>query len=110
MPVNPLLVTSFAVAALVDILAPLLLAVFLARRFGGRWRYWLYGLLVFLLSQGVTRVPAMLYLQTRPAVKAALTEPGWFWPFLVFAALTAGLCEEGGVRSALHGGERNPLL
>jgi uncharacterized membrane protein YhfC len=93
MPVNPPLVMSFAVAALVDILAPLLLAVFLARRYGGRWRYWLYGLLVFLLSQGVTRVPAMLYFQTRPAVQAALEEPRWFWPFLVFAAFTAGLFE-----------------
>lgn len=96
MQVNPLLVTSFVVAALVDILAPLLLAVFVARRYGGRWRYWLYGLLVFLLSQGITRVPAMVYFQTRPAVKAALAEPVWFWLFLSFAAFTAGLFEEGG--------------
>jgi uncharacterized membrane protein YhfC len=96
MPVNPLLITSFSVAALVDLLAPLLLAVFLAHRFGGRWRYWLYGLLVFLLSQGITRVPAMIYFQTRPAVQAALSEPAWFWPFLLFAAATAGLFEEGG--------------
>jgi hypothetical protein len=96
MQLNPLLVTSLAVAALVDIVAPVVLAVFLARRFHGRWRYWLYGLLVFLLSQGLTRVPAMLYFQTRPAVAEALKEPAWFWPFLVFAAFTAGLFEEGG--------------
>jgi uncharacterized membrane protein YhfC len=96
MPVNPVLVTSFSVAALVEILAPLLLAVFLARRFGGRWRYWLCGLLVFLLSQGITRIPAMIYFQTRPVVQAALAEPVWFWLFLSFAACTAGLFEEGG--------------
>ena len=96
MQVNPFLIASFAVAALVDVLAPLLLAVYLMRRYQGRWRYWLYGLLVFLLSQGITRVPAMIYFQTRPAVQAALAEPVWFWPFLLFAALTAGLCEEGG--------------
>ena len=96
MQVNPFLIASFAVAALVDVLAPLLLAVYLMRRCQGRWRYWLYGLLVFLLSQGVTRVPAMIYFQTRPAVQAALAEPVWSWLFLLFAALTAGLCEEGG--------------
>jgi uncharacterized membrane protein YhfC len=96
MPLNPLLVASFAVAVLVDLLAPIVLAVFLARRLGGRWRYWWYGLLVFLLSQGVTRIPAMLLLQTRPAVQQALQEPFWFWLFLVFAAATAGLFEEGG--------------
>jgi hypothetical protein len=61
MLVNPLLVTSFTAAALVAILAPLLLGVFLARRYGVRWRYWLYGLLVFLVSQGITVIPAMIY-------------------------------------------------
>jgi uncharacterized membrane protein YhfC len=77
MPVNPLLVTSFTLTVLVDILAPLLLAV-------------------FLVSQGITRIPAMIYFQTRPAVQAALAEPVWFWLFLFFAACTAGLFEEGG--------------
>jgi len=96
MALNPLLVTSFSLAGLVELLAPVLLGVFLSRRFAGRWRYWWYGVLVFLLSQGITRVPAMVYFQTRPAVKAALAEPVWFWSFLVFAAVTAGLFEEGG--------------
>jgi uncharacterized membrane protein YhfC len=53
-------------------------------------------LLVFLFSQGVTRVPAMIYFQTRPAVAEALKQPIWFWTFLAFAAVTAGLFEEGG--------------
>jgi uncharacterized membrane protein YhfC len=96
MPVNPLLITSLAVAALVDLLAPVALALFLARRCQGRWRFWLYGVLVFLLSQVLTRVPAMLFLQTRPAVQAALQEPAAAWLFLLFAAFTAGLFEEGG--------------
>jgi uncharacterized membrane protein YhfC len=96
MQLNPVLVASLAVAALVDLLAPVVLAIFLARRYRCRWRYWLYGLLVFLLSQGITRVPAMLYFQTRPAVAEALKQPVWFWTFLVFAAFTAGLFEEGG--------------
>jgi uncharacterized membrane protein YhfC len=96
MPLNLLLVASFAVAVLVDILAPLVLAVFLARRFDARWRYWWYGVLVFLLFQGVTRIPVMIFVQTRPAVVQALQEPLWAWLFLLFAAATAGLFEEGG--------------
>ena len=96
MQINPMLVPSSAITILVDVLAPLVLAIFLARRYQVRWRFWLYGVLVFLFSQGVTRVPAMIYLQTRPVVVEALKEPLWFWTFLFFAAVTAGLFEEGG--------------
>jgi uncharacterized membrane protein YhfC len=84
------------VAALIDIGAPLVLAVFIARRWQGRWRYWGVGILVFLLSQVLTRVPVMLWIQTRPPVVEALQQPQWLWPFVFAAALTAGLFEEGG--------------
>jgi uncharacterized membrane protein YhfC len=94
--INALLVVSFAVSALIEIVAPILLGLFIARRLHAKWRYWFYGLLVFLLSQGVTRIPAMLFLQTRPFMKEALAKPLWFWSFLLFAAFTAGLFEEGG--------------
>jgi uncharacterized membrane protein YhfC len=93
---NVLLVTSYATASLIDLGAPLVLAVFIARRWQGRWRYWAVGVLVFLLSQALTRVPLMVWLQSRPPVHEALKQPHWFWPFLFAAALTAGLCEEGG--------------
>jgi len=93
---NLWLVFSLAAATLVDISAPILLGVFLARRYQSRWRYWFYGLLVFLLFQGISRVPAMLFLQSRPAVKEALKEPLLLWLFLFFAAASAGLFEEGG--------------
>ena len=93
---NPWLIVSFSVAVAVDIGAPLALAVWLARRLGCRWRWWVVGLLVFLLFQGVTRVPLMLYLQTRPAVLEALNNPVALWLFVLAAAFTAGLCEEGG--------------
>lgn len=96
MPLNPLLVACFAVAVLVELLAPLLLALFLARRYGAGWRFWLLGVLTFVVFQGVLRIPVMLYVQTRPAVREALQEPAWFWSFLAIAALTAGLFEEGG--------------
>jgi len=94
--VNLLLVASYAAAALVDVLAPLLLAFFIARRYRGRWRYWAYGLLVFLLSQVLTRVPVMIFLQTRPWLQEGLKRPTGYWAFLLLAASTAGLFEEGG--------------
>jgi uncharacterized membrane protein YhfC len=96
MRVNPLLVTTLSISAFVDLLAPVVMAVFLARRYQSRWRYWWYGVLVFLLFQGITRIPAMIYFQRLPAVAAALQNPLWFWSFLLFAAFTAGLFEEGG--------------
>ena len=93
---NTLLVFSYATAALVDIGAPLALAWVLAHRYQARWRFWLIGLLVFLLFQGITRVPIMLFVQSRPSMREALQEPAWFWLFLFVAAATAGLFEEGG--------------
>lgn len=59
---NPRLAASLGTAAVVDVAAPIVLAVFLARRLGGRWRWWWVGFAVFLLFQGVTRVPAMIVL------------------------------------------------
>lgn len=94
--VNPSLVAGFGVAALAELVAPFLLALFLARRFGARWRFWWIGVLVFLVFQGVTRIPVMVYLQTRPWLIEATKEPAGFWLFLAAAALTAGLFEEGG--------------
>jgi uncharacterized membrane protein YhfC len=93
---NPLLIASYAVTVLIDIGTPVAVAVFLARRYRASWRYWLYGVLVFLVSQVLTRVPVMIFVQTRPSVQAALAKPVWFWLFLFAAAFTAGLFEEGG--------------
>lgn len=62
--VNPALIASYIIALFVEITAPFLLAVFLWRRMRGRWRFWLVGLLVFLLFQVVTRIPLVLALQS----------------------------------------------
>jgi uncharacterized membrane protein YhfC len=91
-----LLVASFAVAILIDFGFPIALAIFLARRFGGRWPHWMLGVLVFLVSQGLTRIPAMIWLQSQSWMVDALKQPAAFWAFLLFAAFTAGLFEEGG--------------
>jgi uncharacterized membrane protein YhfC len=53
-------------------------------------------LLVFFVSQAATRVPVMIWVQTRPSVQEVLKQQVWDWSFLFFAAFTAGLFEEGG--------------
>ncbi len=93
---NMLLASSYGIAVLVDVSAPILLALFLARRYGARWRFWFYGVLVFLVFQVVTRIPVMLYIQSRPGFVEKMLCPEFFWMFLLVAAFTAGLFEEGG--------------
>jgi uncharacterized membrane protein YhfC len=95
-PLNPWLITSYGIAAVLNFAVPVCVALFLRRRFNGRWKWWWIGMLVFLVFQGLTRVPAMLLLQSLPPVKQALQQPAFFWGFLLVAAFTAGLFEEGG--------------
>jgi uncharacterized membrane protein YhfC len=90
------LVAAFGFAGLIEMALPLVIAVVLARRLKVRWRFFWIGVLTFLFSQGITRVPAMLALQSWPAFQEALKSPVSFWSFLAFAAVTAGLFEETG--------------
>ena len=56
---NPVLVVSYLVAAGIEIAFPLLVGVWLVRRFHLHWVVFGYGFAVFLLSQVLTRVPAV---------------------------------------------------
>ena len=94
--VNWLLAAGLGVAAAIEIALPVVAGILLARCFGGRWRYWFLGVGVFFVFQLLTRIPAMVVLQTLPPVKEALQQTAFAWAFLAFAAITAGLFEEGG--------------
>jgi uncharacterized membrane protein YhfC len=72
---NWVYIISGVIAFLVEAGAPFLIAIFLARRYQARWRFWLYGALVFFVFQGITRLPVMIYLQTRPAVVEFMKNP-----------------------------------
>ena len=91
-----LLVWGFVAAATVECLAPVLLGWWIARRFRAAWRFWFLGAGVFLLFQGLTRIPLMIAIQSHPAVREALQQPWWRGSFLFAAAASAGLMEEGG--------------
>ena len=95
MNLNPLVIVSYLVAIAIDILFPLLLALWVGKKYGVRWKFFLYGALVFFVCQLLTRVPAIQVIQylLRDALQAS--QPlliGW----LTIAAVTAGIFEEGG--------------
>jgi uncharacterized membrane protein YhfC len=100
--VNTLLVCCYVVAGIANIALPIALGIGLVKRFRVRWRMWLYGVLVFLLFQVLTRIPAMLMIQSLPSVQQALADPVFLWVFFVCAAFTAGLFEETGRWLALR--------
>ncbi len=79
-----------------DIAPAILLAIYIARRFRASWRYWFYGVLIFLIFQAITRIPLITFIQRQPFVQTGLQQLGFFWLFLLFLSLTAGLFEEGG--------------
>lgn len=92
---NPLLIASFAVAIVFDVIFPLVVGYIIHRRYQVSWRYFLYGALVFLVSQLLTRVPATQVIQIvyADALKSSQT---LLYAWYVILAVTAGLFEAGG--------------
>jgi uncharacterized membrane protein YhfC len=89
------LLISILVAAAVEILFPLGLGLWIARRWRVPWKFFFYGVAIFLVFQELTRIPALSYLQ--PAVTSWLSSSPWAkYAWILFLALTAGLFEEGG--------------
>jgi uncharacterized membrane protein YhfC len=88
-------VAAMIAALLFDILYPLALGVFAHRRLGISWRYFGYGVLIFILFQLISRVPITLGIQAliAPQLQASRTALiGW----IAISALTASLFEEFG--------------
>ncbi len=91
--VNTGWLVSLAVATLFVILYPLALAIIAHRRLHVSWRYFGYGALIFFLFQLITRVPLVLWIQSKiaPDLKASATL-SIIW--IAILALTAALTEE----------------
>ncbi|MBN1483794.1 MAG: YhfC family intramembrane metalloprotease [Chloroflexia bacterium] len=89
------MILAFLLAIAIEILFPLLLAFWLNRRLGTPWRLFGYGCLVFLIFQLLSRVPAMQIGQfmLRDRLQA---DEGLMTLWIVLAALSAALFEEGG--------------
>ncbi len=93
---DPLVVATFAVVALLEIIVPLALGYWIVKRFGVRWRVFVLGALFFIVVQ-IVHVPLVLVTQT-PLYLAVL-------PFgttaavavlAIYLGLLAGLFEEVG--------------
>lgn len=92
---NTGLLVSMLFAAAVEILFPLGLGLWIARRWRVPWKFFGYGALIFLAFQLLTRVPAVQIAQLLLA--GTLQESPWYkYGWFILLALTAGLFEEGG--------------
>lgn len=89
------LLVAFVVAGLLTVASVLVFAVFIARKTGASWKYWLYGAVVFIVFQGVLRLPWLIPLNIllRNVLRSSVTA---LIGFTAFAALTAALFERGG--------------
>lgn len=89
------LFAAFILAGALTVASVAVFAVAISRKTGGAWRYWLYGAAVFVVFQGVLRLPWMLALNylLRDALKSSFA---FLVAFTAFAALTAALFERGG--------------
>lgn len=91
--ISPWRVAATIVAILVEVILPLAAAWFVSRRLNVSWRYFVYGAVIFLIFQLITRVPIVLAIQGVLATQLQASRPllfGW----LATLALTAGLAEE----------------
>ncbi len=93
---DPLVVLSFVIAILLEIVVPLAVAGWLVRRFALPWRIFLYGALFFILVQAI-HTPLVLLTQTPMVLALNEIFPDRTVALAVFAiilGLLAGLFEE----------------
>jgi uncharacterized membrane protein YhfC len=90
-PFDPVAATGLAVAAGVCLVGPILAGLWWHRRSRAPLAAFGAGALVFLVSQGILRLPWQL-----PLGRWVQAHPDWLITFLLFSSLTAGLLEETG--------------
>lgn len=91
--VNSLWLTGIIITAIFAIIYPLILAIIAHQRLKVGWKYFGFGMLIFLLFQLVSRVPvaAILGSVLAPQLKSS---PVFLYTWIVILAITAGLFEE----------------
>ncbi len=89
------LFAAFILAGALTVASVAVFAVCISRKTGGEWRYWFYGAAVFVVFQGILRLPWMIGLNylLQDTLRASF---GFLVAFTAFAALTAALFERGG--------------
>lgn len=88
--------TVMIVSTAFVIVCPFIFGIIAHRRLGVGWRYFWFGSLVFLVFQLLTRIPAVIVLQSTVLAPLLRTSVAFAWIWLTLLALTAGLFEEVG--------------
>lgn len=93
--VNSLWLTGIIITAIFAIVYPLVLAIIAHQRLKVGWKYFGFGMLIFLLFQLISRVPIVTILGSilAPQLKSS---PVFLYTWIVILAITAGLFEEVG--------------
>lgn len=92
MELDPRLPIAMGIAAAFDIILPIVLVLFLRKRFGTKWVVFGLGAIAFGVSQLLLRLPIVVL--TQNVFKDALKDPTIGLVFVLVLALTAGLFEE----------------
>ncbi len=89
------LFVAFVTAGALTIASVIVFATLIAKRTRASWKYWLYGAVVFVVFQGVLRLPWLIPLNIllRDVLRSSVVA---LVGFTAFAALTAALFERGG--------------
>ncbi|MEQ1840391.1 MAG: YhfC family glutamic-type intramembrane protease [Verrucomicrobiales bacterium] len=93
---NILLVVSFAISCLGIVGLVIWLGLFLHSRVGASLKWWAFGMLVFVVFQGILRLPWVLALPQLEVFREWVKDPLNQWIWIVFLCVTAGVFEEGG--------------
>lgn len=92
---NPALIPTYILAIAFEFVFPLLIAFLIWQRYRVSWRFFLYGALVFLVTQMLIRIPLAQGAQF--LLREQLQNNQVFlYAWLAVLALTAGIFEEGG--------------
>ena len=89
------LLAAFVVAGVLTVASVFVFAIAIARKTKASWKYWLYGAAVFIVFQGVLRLPWLIPLNIlfRDVLRSSAAA---LVGFVAFAALTAALFERCG--------------
>lgn len=93
--VSSLWLTGIIITAVFAIVYPLILAIIAHQRLKVGWKYFGFGMLIFLIFQLVSRVPVVSILG-RVLAPQLQSSPAFLYTWIVILAITAGLFEEVG--------------
>lgn len=93
---NSLLVASFVVSSLGVVACVLFLGRYLHIYLGASWKWWAFGLLAFLLFQGVLCFPWTIALPQTDGFRGWPVSPTNQWIWIVIFCVSAGVFEETG--------------